>query len=339
MGKQTCLETRKLVLKYRAEGKSLREIAQIIGRCHNTVKKIIDKYKMFKTLEDCPRSGRPKRLSGSEIRSIVREVNKNPFTSAVKISEDIEKTSGVTVSASTIRRTLHANGLYGRVPRKKPFISKINQKRRLIFANKYKSKDISFWKNVLFSDESKFEIFGKKKPSKIWRGKTEAFLEKNVITTIKHGGGSVMVWGCMAASGVGNLVFIENTMNKTDYLNILRENLSSSIAKLGLDQSWVFQHDNDSKHTAKIVQEWLLYRTPKRLDHPPQSPDLNPIEHLWEHLDRQIRKREISSKNSLKSVLLEEWQNIPATVTAKLIDSMPRRMVAVCKSKGKQTKY
>ena len=159
------------------------------------------------------------------------------------------------------------------------------------------------------------------------------------MSTVKHGGGSVMVWGCMAANGVGNLVFIENTMNKTDYLNILKDNLAQSVEKLGLDRTWVFQQDNDPKHTAKIVKEWLLYHTPKQLDHPPQSPDLNPIEHLWEHLDQQIRKREITSKDSLKSAIMEEWLKISPEVTRKLVESMPRRLQAVIKANGNQTKY
>ena len=148
-----------------------------------------------------------------------------------------------------------------------------------------------------------------------------------------------MVWGCMAAGEVGNLVFIEGTMNKDDYLKILRDNLSPSVEKLGLDQSWVFQKDNDPKHTAKLVKEWLLYCTPKQLDHPPQSSDLNPIEHLWEHLDKQIRKRTITSQDMLRSVLVEEWEKISSEVTTNLVNSMPKRLHAVIKAKGKQTKY
>ena len=84
------------------------------------------------------------------------------------------------------------------------------------------------------------------------------------------------------------------------------ENVKPNVQKLGLQQNWTFQQDNDPKHTSKIVQEWLLYITPKTLDYPPQSPDLNPIEHLWEHLDQKIRQRQISSKDDLKAVIQDE---------------------------------
>lgn len=339
MGKQTSTDTREIVIKFHNEGKSLREIGSIINRSHAAVKKIIDKYKNFGKVENLHKVGRPKRLNETEIRSIVRTVKQNPAESAVKIAEAISESSRKTVSASTIRRALHANGLHGRVPRKKPYISKVNQKRRLDYAKKYKDKDITFWKNVVFSDESKFEIFGKKKLVKIWRSKNQELAEKNMIATVKHGGGSVMVWGCMAVSGVGNLVFIESTMNKIDYLNILKNNLRPTVEKLGLDSTWVFQQDNDPKHTSKVVKEWMLYHVPKQLDHPPQSPDLNPIEHLWEYLDRQIRKRTITNKDMLKSVIMDEWSKIPSEVTATLIESMPRRLQAVINAKGKHTKY
>ena len=101
-------------------------------------------------------------------------------------------------------------------------------------------------------------------------------------------------------------MFIESTMKKEDYLKILLQNVGPSVQKLGLQQNWIFHQDNDSKHTSKIVKEWLLYKTPKTLDHPPQSADLNPIEHLWEHLDQKIRQGQISSKDDLKAVIQDE---------------------------------
>ena len=98
----------------------------------------------------------------------------------------------------------------------------------------------------------------------------------------------------MAPSGVGNLLLIELTMKKEDYFSILQQNVTSSVGKLGLGGNWIIQHDNDPKHCSKIVKELLLYSTPKVLDHPPQSPDFNPIEQLWEYVDKKVKELNIS---------------------------------------------
>lgn len=185
MGKQTSLDIRRIIIDLQKKGKSLREIGKIVGRSHNTVKNIIDKYAKHHTLENLAGAGRPKRLSITDERAVVREVKENPTSSAVKISEKMSETLAKPVSASTIRRVLHNNGLHGRTPRKKPYISKINQYKRMNYVKKYETEPLSFWERILFSDESKFEIFGTKKPPKIWRSKNEAFKEKN-IKTIKH---------------------------------------------------------------------------------------------------------------------------------------------------------
>lgn len=72
---------------------------------------------------------------------------------------------------------------------------------------------------------------------------------------MKHGGGSVMVWGAMASGSVRNRVFVETTMDKFHYLNILKENLRSSATKLDMQDDFRFLHDNDPKYSAMIVLE------------------------------------------------------------------------------------
>ncbi|GFU02036.1 transposable element Tcb2 transposase [Trichonephila clavipes] len=184
--------------------------------------------------------------------------------------------------------------------RRKPFVSKMNHKKRIDFAKGNEKRDRNFWNSVIFSDESKFNIHGSDGHQKVWRKANAVPEPNNMRRTVKHRGVSIMVWGCMAATGVGNLVIIDGIMNQYSYLNILKNNLSPSASKLGFDGSFTFQQDNDPKHTARVVWEWLLYKVQKQVKTPPQSPDHNPIEHLWDYLDRQIRKQEIKTKNDLK---------------------------------------
>lgn len=150
-----------------------------------------------------------------------------------------------------------------------------------------------------------------------------------------------MVWGCFARKGVGNLVDIPCTMTKEVYMDILQKNLRESAERLGMRRGLIFQQDNDPKHTAKVVQKYFKDNRVNVLDWPAQSPDLNPIEHLWAELERRIQKRDVRPKNKteLMEALVEEWSQISPDVTAKLVDSMPKRCKAVLQAKGGHTSY
>ncbi|KAF2904545.1 hypothetical protein ILUMI_01634, partial [Ignelater luminosus] len=197
-----------------------------------------------------------------------------------------------------IDRILKRNGYRNCRARKKPFISKRNRKKRLNFAKLHLKKDQSFWSKVIFSDESKCNTHHNDGPIKIYK-------KQNQVETVEHGGGAVLVWGCMTAAGVGNLVFIDSIIDKYLYLDILKDNLQKSTVRLGLNGSYIFQQDNEPKHSARLVQEWLLFNVPKQLHSPPQSPDMNLIEHLWNAISRKLKNKHITNKAELKSAILE----------------------------------
>jgi transposase len=153
--------------------------------------------------------------------------------------------------------------------------------------------------------------------------------------------GSVMLWGSMATNGVGCLSQVNGIMRKEDYIDILENNLRESARKLHLGRRWTFQQDNDPKHTAKVVKEWFNNNHIDVMTWPPQSPDLNPIENLWSHLDSRVRERPTPPKNATELVafLKEEWELISSDFTAKLVNSMPRRIAAVINAQGCHIPY
>ena len=148
-----------------------------------------------------------------------------------------------------------------------------------------------------------------------------------------------MFWGCFSSAGAGALVKVDGIMNSSQYKSILAQNLQASVRKLKMKRNFTFQHDNDPKHTSKSTKAWLHQRKIKVLEWPSQSPDLNPIEHLWGYLKRAVHRRFPCNLTDLERFCKEKWANIAKSRCAMLIHSYPKRLSAVIKSKGASTKY
>ena len=109
------------------------------------------------------------------------------------------------------------------------------------------------------------------------------------------------------------------------YLEILKK-LRQSALKMGLN-TFIFQHDRDPKHTAKVITKYLNNKDINILDQPSQSPDLNPIEHIWAYMKIQLRCKIYKTKDELKVELLDLMNNIPAQLINRLIKSVPKRII------------
>lgn len=309
-GRNTTFEQRQLVIFHHAKCRSTREIAKMLNLAQSTVHDIVRRFKREDRIDSVPQKGRPQRLTAREQRLVVRKVTNNPQISAPKIAAELLQESGKKVHPETVRRVSRNEGFNGRVARRKPYISAVNRRKRMAFAKLYVNKDPEWWSDVIFADESKFTLWQSDGRVRVWRKVNEQLKKQNLQQTVKHGGGSVMVWGCMSSAGVGELRYIEETMTKEVYLDILKDSLHQSAEKLGIRGSFKFYQDNDPKHKAYIVRSWLLYNCPKVLETPPQSPDLNPIEHLWGELSARLRNSRIGTREELKRRLAAEWASI-----------------------------
>ncbi len=285
-----------------------------------------------------PRSGRPTKITPRAQWRLIQEVIKEPRTTSKELQASLASIK-VSVHESTIRKRLGKNGIHERVPRKRHCWPKRTQRLVSHLPKKYLDYPQDFWANILWTDETKVELFGRCVSRYIWRKTNTAFHKKNIIPTVKHGGGSVMVWGCFAASGPGWLAIIDGTMNSALYQKILKENVWPSVCDLKLKRTWVMQQDNDPKHTSKSISERLKKNKIKVLEWPNQSPDLNLIEMLWHDLKQSIHARKPSNVAELKQFYKEEWAKIPPQRCERLIASYRKCLIAVVAAKCDTTSY
>ena len=214
------------------------------------MRQIIYEWGEFKTVATLPRGGHPTKMTAREQRRLVSEVRRNPRASAKDLQQYLAH-ANISVHTSTIRKTLNKNGVHGRNPLRKPLLTEKNIAARRKFAKDHLDVPQQFSQNILWTDETKIELFGRNTQRYVWRKNGTAHQHQNIIPTVKYGGGSNMVWGCFAASGPGRIAVIKGKINSKMYQDILHENLTPSVRQLKLKQGWVMQQVNEPKHTSK----------------------------------------------------------------------------------------
>lgn len=236
------------------QGRTHEQLARQFGVSKSAITKLLMRWKVQDGYVKKEKTGRPRCTTSVADRNIFRTSRSNPRLTAADIIKEIFTVGDSKPSVRTVRRRLQAGGLHGRRPAKKPFISAKNRKARIEWAKAHLNWTSQQWSDVFWSDESKFMLFGSDGITWIRRPEGKRFDSKYQLPTMKHGGGSVMVWGAFSAKGMGPLHRIEGIMNRKVYVDIL-ENVMLPYARRCLGRGFIFQQDNDPKHRAKEIQE------------------------------------------------------------------------------------
>lgn len=324
------------IIERTSAGESYRRIGRNMGKSHVSVSEFHRLWLETGELHAEERRGRKRKTTARDDRAIVVKVKRDRFITAKAIAEQ----GGIPVlSLNTIRSRIKESGEFNSYwAVRKPFISARNRLRRVAWATMHLNWTVEQWRRVLWSDESPF-VLSYNGRVRVWRMHNERYSIRCLRGTLKHDV-KIMVWGAFSASGVGRLEWIRGTLFKEGYLEILEEPMLHSADLLFGRENWMFQQDNDPKHTAHVVRDWLIDNEIPLLEGwPAQSPDLNPIENLWSILDWRVKSRRLNNAEELFTCLRNAWNALPVDLLERLVDSMPRRCQAVIDSRGYPTKY
>lgn len=326
------IEIRENIINLFNNGYSQRKISNELGISKTGIYHTINRYKCHKTLKDLQKSGRKPKYTDRDARLLIRESQCNPKLSSKELKSRCMPMQSV--STSTVRRILIKYGLFGRIAAKKPKLNICQIKNRLRWCKDYSKVSSTFWSNVIFSDECRIELY-QKRTEYVRRPINSRYLPKYTTKTVKFGGKSIMIWGAIKENGERYLVKANCNINSIEYQRIISEGLFPIYS-----QQNILQQDNAPCHKSATTLKFFDDNGICLIsDWPSQSPDINIIEPLWKILKDNVNKSCPKTLDELWNLCLREWNQIDTSIIKKLYQFIPRRLSAVIKSKGQNTKY
>ncbi|GFW24161.1 transposable element Tc3 transposase [Trichonephila clavipes] len=287
-------------LRWRAVGWMEMGLSQVaaarrLNVSRSVVQRLWDQYQTEDSVSRRPVPGRLRATTPAEDRFLALSARRRSTTTVPQLVADHFQASGRRISATTVRNRLH--------------------------------NAATMWASVLFTDESRFTMESDSGRLLIWREQRTRYHQSNTVERHSYRGGGILVWAGISLGGHTDLhVFHGGTVTGLRYRDeILDPYVLPYAAAIGND--FILMDDNARPHRARIVEEYLEDHGLERMEWPARSPDLNPIEHLWDYLGREVAalNHPPRSLHELKHVLLCVWSSLPIPVSDNLINSMGNR--------------
>ncbi len=285
----------------------------------------VKKLKEKGTVKHKRGNGRPKKITPEISRTIGQYIRRDTSIPLKNIANKISQ-KGVQLHFSTISKHLTSIGYKKNLPRATPMLTQKHKENRVEWAKKHLNYN---WKKVLFTDETAFQLF--RNTIQHW------YKNKRPVRRIPKDRTKIFAWAGFCMKGTTSLFCFQTIMTGNFYVEILQKHLPE--VKQLFRGRWVWQQDNDPKHTSRVAKKFLQENVPEVLDWPSNSPDLNPIENLWSIVKTRVERRMPKNCHELELFMMEEWANIPQTILMNLVNSMPKRCQAIIDNNGERIDF
>ncbi|GFS77098.1 transposable element Tcb2 transposase [Trichonephila clavipes] len=304
-------------------GQTQAEVAQAIGVSQSVISRIWNRFLETGSAGRRPGQGRRRATTPNEDRYLVLTARRHRNMNSTLLQQHLRSATGTTVSTQTVRNRFHGVGLYARRPMVCVRLTSRHRCDHREWATEHVNWRRNEWSNVFFSDESHFSVHLDNRRIFIWRNR------------------GMLVYGGISIDGRTDLYIIRDgpLTARRCRDEILRPIVVPYAAAIGDD--FILMDDNCRPHRANLVEDFLFEEGIVRMEWPACSPDMNPIEHVWDALGRRVggRRPPPQTLQELERALLEEWDRIPQLVINSLIDSMPQRCSALLAVRGNHTPY
>lgn len=260
------------------------------------------------------------------------------------------------ISSRRLQELFKMQGIRKCVAVAKPYLNERHMHLRLQWALKYQHWTIEKWKTVIWSDETSICLGKLARRRWVARRPRDKFHHDYLIPAFKEHKKSVMIWGCFFGNTLGPMdYFPRGPINSETFIQLLQKSLMPFIDEIdGLienltgSRDYIFQQDNAPIHKSNKKQRFMKSNNLLTMDWPPNSPDLNLIEHIWPRMKRDIftmwhakrhRSRAENHTDDLQTFVEDAWNASDAMFLESLLQSMPRRLQGVIEAKGGHTKY